>query len=156
MSYYPVCLQEGVVGIGILVNDITERRQVEETLRIRNNLYAMLSRTDRAVRQSRSRDKLFQEVCTIAVETGHFRFAWIGAPGDDRVQMVASAGINSGYMEELVITLNAEDPRSQGPTGRSLLSDQITVVNDVSSSAMMAPGMNLPDALVSRPVPHSL
>jgi PAS domain S-box-containing protein len=120
-------------------DQITERRQVEETLRIRNDLYAMLSRTDRAVRHCRSRDRLFQEVCTIAVETGHFRFAWIGAPVDDRVQRLASAGVDSGYMDELVITMDPDDPYSQGPTGRSFLSDQITIVNDFASSAMTAP-----------------
>ena len=113
--------------------------QVEETLRVRINLHAMLSRTNRAVSVCQSRNHLFQEVCTSAVETGHFRFAWIGVPVGDLMRMVACAGVDSGYMEELVFLLNAEEPHSQRPTGRSLLSDQMTVVNDFFSSAMTPP-----------------
>jgi len=142
-NYYPVRLQGEVIGIGIVVTDITERRRIEDTLEIRNNLYAMLSRTNRAVSHCRSPEELFQEVCTVAVDAGHFRFAWIGVPEGDLVKRVASAGIDDGYMEGLVVTLDADDPRSQGPTGQAILSGRLTIVNDIFSALTTIPWHDL-------------
>ncbi len=125
-----------VVGSAV---DITARKQTEEALHVRNDLYAMISHTNRAVSRSRSRDELFPEICAIAVETGRFRFAWIGVPDGNRVKMVASAGADDGYMADVVISLDKDDPRSHGPVGRAALTGQPLVVNDIMSSPIMKP-----------------
>ncbi len=138
VSYYPIWHESKVIGIGAIVNDVTSRRLAEESLRIRNDLYAMLSRTNRAVSRCRSCEELFQEVCNIAIETGRFKFAWVGVPEDGRVKMVASAGDDGGYMESLVITLDEADPRSHGPTGRAAVLGKSFVVNDFMHSPMTA------------------
>jgi PAS domain S-box-containing protein len=139
VSYYPVRLQQEIIGIGVIVNDITMRKQAEKALATRNNLYAMLARTNRAVSQCKSCEELYREVCAIAVETGKFRFAWIGVPDGDRVKVVASTGIDGGYMDELVITLTDDDPRSRGPAGMCLRSGQPIITNDFMTSPMTAP-----------------
>lgn len=139
VSYYPVRDRETVIGIGVIVNDITARKQAERSLAIRNNLYAMLSRTNQAISQCQSCDELYRAVCSIAVETGKFRFAWVGVPEDNRVKMVACAGIDQGYMNNVVITLDENDPRSHGPTGRAAITGKSFVVNDFMASPMTAP-----------------
>ncbi len=119
-SFFAVRVDDEIIGIGIIVNDVTELRHSQERLRIRTDLYAMISRTSRAAVERQAADELFQDLCRIAVETGHFRFAWVGVPDGDRVRMVASAGDDHGYMAELVITLDEGDPRSHGPTGTAV------------------------------------
>ncbi len=137
-SYFPVTRRGEVVGVGIVVDDITERKSTEEALSVRNHLYAMLARTHRAVSRCQSADELFAELCTIAVETGRFRFAWIGVAEGDRLVMVASAGTHDGYMDDLVVSLDDADWRSHGPAGRAARTGQSYVVNDLLTSPMMA------------------
>ncbi len=128
-SYYPVRQGNAIIGIGIVVNDVTEMRRYRDALRIRTDLYAMISRTSRAAVERQTPLELYEDICRVAVETGHFRFAWIGVPDGDRVSMIASAGDDHGYMSELVITLDENDPRSHGPTGTAARTGTSSVVN---------------------------
>ncbi|MGV3607238.1 MAG: PAS domain S-box protein [Planctomycetaceae bacterium] len=137
-SYYPIRHNGEVIGVGAIVSDVTSRKLAEEALTVRNDLYAMLSRTNRAVSQCQTEADLFDAVCKIAVETGRFKFAWIGVPQDNQVKLVASAGEDCGYMQSLVITLDEEDPRSHGPTGRAAILGKPFVVNDFMTSPMTA------------------
>ncbi len=138
-SHYPLSSAGEVLGIGLIVNDVTARRVSEEALRTRNNLYAMLSRTNKAVSQCRTREDLFQEICTIAVHIGQFRYAWVGVPDGNRIKKVVSAGQGDDYLEQVVISLDEDDPRSHGPTGRAALTGNWYVVNDFMASTMTRP-----------------
>jgi hypothetical protein len=110
-----------------------------DALRVRTELYEMLARTNRAVRECQSREGLFAEVCRIAVETGHFRFAWVGAPDDRRVRAIAKAGDDQGYLDEVTITVVPDDVRSQGPTGRAFATGGQVVINDFLTSPSTLP-----------------
>jgi len=125
--------QQYLLGMGI---DITEQAAAIEALHIRNNLYAMLSRTNRAVSQCASSTSLFQELCTIAVQTGKFQFAWVGAIEGTSIRNVASAGNDNGYLQHLVISGDDVEPSSHGPTGQAALTGQPMVVNDFMTSPM--------------------
>jgi PAS domain S-box-containing protein len=143
-SYYPVRIGEEVVGIGSVVNDVSDLRAAEDALRARTDMYSMLSRTNRAVSLCESRDELFRQVCEIAVNAGRFRFAWVGVPYSGGVRLAASAGIDGGYMAELarsdlMISLDPEDARARGPTGQALLSGVRAVVNDSQVDPSTAP-----------------
>ncbi|NOT08611.1 MAG: PAS domain S-box protein, partial [Gemmatimonadales bacterium] len=127
-----------VIGVLGISREVTDRKLVEVALRIRNDLYAMLSRTNRAVSRCTSSEELYRELCAIAVETGRFQFAWVGEAVGERVNCVASAGNDNGYMDHLVISLDQEDPRSRGPTGRAVLTGESFVVNDFLASPMTA------------------
>jgi PAS domain S-box-containing protein len=139
VSYYPLEDDGEIVGVGLIVNDISARRRAEESLRVRSDLYAMLSRTNAAVSQAGSAEELYRAVCAIAVETGHFRFAWVGVRSGDRIVPIASAGEDAGYLSRISITVAPEDPRSLGPTGQSLLTGRAIVVNDFHASSMTSP-----------------
>ncbi|MCX6637306.1 MAG: PAS domain S-box protein, partial [Acidobacteria bacterium] len=62
-----------------VVTDITERKAREAEIVRLNHLYSVLSQIDQAIVRARSREEIFQSVCRIAVEFGHFRLAWIGS-----------------------------------------------------------------------------
>ncbi|MFO0592799.1 MAG: GAF domain-containing protein [Polyangiaceae bacterium] len=111
----------------------------EDALRARNHLYAMLARTYRAVSQCQTLQELFADVCEIAVETGRFRFAWIGVPEGDRIVPVARAGVDGGYIDAIRVSLDPADERSQGPAGRAFATGQSVVVNDFHTASMTSP-----------------
>ena len=138
VSYYPVRVDTVIIGIGIVVNDVTQLHQVSDALRVRTDLYAMISQTSQAAIARTTEADLFDDVCHIAVETGHFRFAWIGVPDGDRLRFVAMCGEDSGYMSELIISLDPTDSRAQGPAGRAYASGEPIVVNDFASTPITA------------------
>ncbi|MBI3789649.1 MAG: GAF domain-containing protein [Gemmatimonadetes bacterium] len=114
---------------------------VVAALRVRSNLYAMLARTTRAVVTATDAAGLFADLCRTAVDTGEFRFAWVGVPDAERrvVTPVATAGEDGGYLARLVITLDPDDPRSAGPTGMAFRTGDAFVVNDFLSSPLTTP-----------------
>jgi PAS domain S-box-containing protein len=145
VSVNPVWHAGERVGLAILVNNVTGDRRREEALHARNALYAMLARTNQVVASAQDAESLFEQVCTIAVETGRFRFAWVGVPDlvADRVQLAASAGEDLGYLSRAVITLSDHDTRSFGPTGMAVRTGDAYVVNDFLGSPLTAPWREL-------------
>lgn len=65
-------------GIFILSIDITARKIAEKRIQNINRLYAMLSKVNHTIVHARSRDDLFQNICTICIENGRYEQAWIG------------------------------------------------------------------------------
>jgi len=138
-SYFALRQDDVIVGIGIVVNDVTELHAYRDALRVRNDLYAMISRTSHAAIVCQSAAALFADVCRIATETGHFRCAWIGVPDGERLTVVASAGIDEGYLADLVVTLHESDPRSHGPAGIAARLGQPAIANDFANDDSTAP-----------------
>ncbi|MEI2719667.1 MAG: ATP-binding protein [Gemmatimonadales bacterium] len=113
--------------------------RTEVALRTRTILYRMMAEANRAVITATNREQLFQALCQIAVDTGRFRFAWVGVPGNGLVVPTTWAGNDGGYLATLRVSLDPADPTSQGPTGRAVLAGERTVVNDFLVSPMTAP-----------------
>jgi PAS domain S-box-containing protein len=143
VSYYPVRVENEIIGVGIVVNDVTELHAYQRTLRTRTDLCAMISQASKAAITRTTEADLFEDVCRIAVETGHFRFAWIGVPDGDRLRPVATAGDDGGYLTNLVVTLDPDDPRSHGPSGRAFTTGSPTIVNDFDQASVTAPWHDL-------------
>ncbi len=82
----------------------------------------------------------FDRACRIAVEHGHFRFAWIGliAPGEARVLPIARAGFEEGYLDEVTITVDLT-AQGRGPVGRAIREATPAVVNDLATDEAFAP-----------------
>jgi PAS domain S-box-containing protein len=105
---------------------LAARRRVER----QRDLYDMLSRCNHAIARLRDPTLLYQAVTRVAVEHGHFLFAWIaGKRPDGSVVYEAAFGDDRGQLSDLGVTTRADDPRSQGPTGRALREGTTIVVN---------------------------
>jgi signal transduction histidine kinase/ActR/RegA family two-component response regulator len=135
----PVRIDGAIVGIAVSFTDEPMRALAERELQLRTDLYRMLSRTARAATACSDAQELYEEICRIVVETGRFRCAWVGVLEDGELPLRARAGDDGGYLDELVVSLDPEDPRSQGPTGRAALLGVPTVFNDFLSSARTEP-----------------
>ncbi len=116
--------------------DVTESRLHEARIHRLNQAYAVLSSVNEAIVRLRDPDRLYTEVCRIAVEIGGFRLAWIGQIDGEQVLPVVQAGHSDGYVEQLSLPLRDSRP---GPTVRTLLSGAPAVVNDIAADPRMAP-----------------
>jgi GAF domain-containing protein/HAMP domain-containing protein len=106
-----------------------------------NRVYAVLSHINAAILRLRERDPLLEEACRIAVEQGGFRLAWIGLidPQTHEIRPLVHAGAAADYIEGLRLSLDADQPIGQGPTGQALREGASRVCNDIENDPCMAP-----------------
>ena len=115
-------------------------KKAEEGLRKNLRLYNFLAHVNLAAAREKDKNKLFSEICAIAVNAGGFRMAWIGVPDRDidRVYPLCSAGFVDGYLDSARITLS-EGPTSKGPTSLAISTGRITKISDISTAPSMEP-----------------
>jgi PAS domain S-box-containing protein len=120
--------------------DITERILIQQSNERISLLYKMLSETNSANIHIRDRDRLFETVCRIAVESGLFRMAWIGLLDRESgtVVPVAQSGHVDGYLDRLEINI-FDDVQGSGPTGMAIKSSAYVACGDIASDPRMAP-----------------
>ena len=89
-----------------LTREVGRRKASEERLVRSNRLYAVLSQVNQTIVRVRDRGAIFEALCRIAIEHGHFRFAWLGtpAPGGRSLKAEAVAG-RSGESPEWIQTV---------------------------------------------------
>jgi len=123
-----------------IIIDETPRKRAEAALTRRDRLYAMLSETNQRLVRARDRQSLFVDICEVAVAYGEFRFAWVGlVDGEGAVRPIARAGLDAGYIDEVRASIHPDDPRSQGPVGRSILTGAPVVSEDFLADPAAAP-----------------
>ncbi len=123
------------------ISDITKRHLAESDLRATVRLLKMLSASNTALVNGKSKQALLAEYCRIAVETGSYRMAWIGFADtgpDKRVLPMVHFGHEDGYLALAEITW-AEAEHGSCPTSRAIRTGQVQVVEDISTEPAMAP-----------------
>jgi len=108
-----------------------ERQTQNDRIARLNRIYQVLSAINGAIIRIRDRDQLLQEACRIAVELGHFRFAWVGLiePGNSSLRAAAHAGDAREFIQGIRVTLNPEEPEGRGLMGAAIRSGAHTVSN---------------------------
>ena len=120
--------------------DITERKRNEKSTKL-SRLYNVLSKINEAIVRIREPEKLFEEVCRVAVEDGQFRMAWIGLADPDTklIKVVAKYGHDKGYFDSVRISVNKDTPEGRGPTGIALREGRVIINNDTENNPVMKP-----------------
>lgn len=132
---------EGRRHVLSVIRDISERRaQAREVERL-NRLYQVLNRINSALVHAETRAELFQLVCTVLVETGGFKLAWVGwvEPASRRVVPSAVAGDGQGYVTQLDLSVDPTLPGGRGPSGTALREKRTYVCNDFMADPATAP-----------------
>lgn len=121
-----------------ILSRAVERKRANDTILHLNRLYAVLSRTNRAVIRIRDREELLREACHIAVDEGKFLMAWIGLvdPATHEVRPVAACGYEDGYLSTLSVSID-NIPKGMGLTGTSIREKRPLISNDISSDPRM-------------------
>jgi len=132
----------GYRGVG---TGITERKHVEAALARQKDLYAVLSETNHMIVRCRSREELFPAVCRLAVEHGHFLFAWIGLidKSGQRLVPMAKYGSDAGYTDELSIAANPSGAARRALTGPMRVASEGMIDHDLVTDCARAPRYDL-------------
>ena len=123
------------------LNDIEHARQESDTqLKRLAQLYAALSDCNKAIVRCESEQELFEQVCRAAVDHGEATMAWIGLlePASHQVKPWVSYGIGIEYLQNIHITVNADEMAGQGPTGIAVRNNQPYWCQDYQGDAATA------------------
>lgn len=95
-----------------------------------SRLHAFINSVNRLILRSENRNKLYAEICRIAVEEGPFTMSWFGSldPESGLIKPESWAGSEDGHF-------NSED---QEIAGMSMRERRIVVVNDITINPKMA------------------
>jgi diguanylate cyclase (GGDEF)-like protein/PAS domain S-box-containing protein len=123
-----------------IASDITHEMLGSQELRRQKDLYAALSQTNRAIIHLREPQALFDEVCRVAVDYGHFCLAWIGIV-DDAGWIVPRAihGPVSEAYGRMRVSIDPSIPEGRGFAGQAVREGKHYVVNDFLAEPRTAP-----------------
>jgi diguanylate cyclase (GGDEF)-like protein/PAS domain S-box-containing protein len=121
--------------------DVTDQKQVAQEIIRRKDLYAALSQTNRAIIHIHEPQALFEEVCRVAVEYGHFCLVWIGLLDESTgwVRPMAIQGPASHGYPPIRVSVDPELPEGRGFSAAALRDGKTYVVNDYFADARVAP-----------------
>jgi diguanylate cyclase (GGDEF)-like protein len=120
--------------------EITERKRAETQILRLNRLYGILSGINAAIVRIRNQQELFAEACSIAVEQGHFRMAWIGSVDINGGELtpIAWSGVDEGYLDIMNSYIRDNGTNSLLLVVRALQEKMPIVCNDFDSDPKVA------------------
>ncbi|WP_395048527.1 PAS domain S-box protein [Flavobacterium sp.] len=122
--------------------DITERILSEKKLIKANRLYLFISQINQMIVRAHNQETLFREACTIAVNLGKFKLAWIGIidKNTENIIPVMMAGEDKEYLAIIKkISINNNAPGGRGPGGTAIRENRYVICNDIENDLMMLP-----------------
>ncbi|PKP34159.1 MAG: hypothetical protein CVU00_08085 [Bacteroidetes bacterium HGW-Bacteroidetes-17] len=123
-----------------LTNENIIRKQAEIQVNKLNRVYALLSNVNQTIVRVREKQRLYDDICNIAIENGKFRMAWIGMVDKESNKFipVATSGHANEYIKTINIDLN-DKILGDGPIGRSIKTGKHYLANDIANDPEMAP-----------------
>jgi PAS domain S-box-containing protein len=124
-----------------ILRDITERKQAEARLHRLQMLYSAVLDADRLISTTEELPDILRGICSIAVEKGGMRMAWVGLPNgpDQRIGPVASYGKGTEYADKIFVSARADIPEGQGPTGIAFREGRTMLNQDFQESLRTKP-----------------
>ncbi|TNC97625.1 MAG: PAS/PAC sensor protein [Gallionellaceae bacterium] len=124
-----------------ILEDITERKASEAEIRRLTQLYAALSQCNEAIVRCTSEDELFPQICRDSVEFGGMKMAWIGLTDDETgmVSPVASYGKGIEFLDDILISVDADNPTGHSPIGIAIRDNRPQWCQDFQNDTLTAP-----------------
>ena len=134
----------GRVGV---VRDVTERAEREQELERQHEQLAALDSLSEVVREitaavidQSTRERIERAVCEHLADSDSYLFAWIGEPDatTQTVNLRTEAGVE-GYLDGITISVDPDDDRSEGPTGRAFRTGEMQTTLDIPNDPAYEP-----------------
>ena len=136
-----------VQAVANILATAIERHERERTLVHQREQLAALNNVSRVVRditdaviEESSRTEIEQTVCDRLAGADSYLFAWVGEVDvrSRTVNLRAEAGVD-GYLDDVTISVDPDDERSEGATGRALRTGEIQTTRDVHADERYDP-----------------
>ena len=137
---FPMKLGNGELGIGGIIHNITNRKQAEQKLQYVTRLYALLSQINQTIVHVKTEKALFESICGLAIEYGHFRMCWLGildAESGD-IRPVSMAGYHDGYPDKFPININDTSGGGSYPVAHALVEGKAVYSNNIETDEVMS------------------
>lgn len=138
----PVVEPEGTVICHGITTDVTERIEAKQKIQKANRLYLFISQINQMIVRTVDQETLFREACTIAVNLGQFKMAWIGLVDANTKNVIPEMikGNDQEYFEKIkTINSDKNTPEGNGPVGTSIREGVYCVSNDIENDSKMDP-----------------
>lgn len=112
----------------------------EEKLEKSRRLYATISQVNKMIIYAREADDLFRRLCSVIVDSGKFRMAWVGIiDRENRIVVPAChAGHDDGYLSLIKVSLDPI-PTGMGPTGTAMREQRHYICKDIRTDPAIRP-----------------
>jgi PAS domain S-box-containing protein len=119
--------------------DITERKLNEENLLRLTRLRSLTSNINQAIVTEKTKDKLLEKVCSIAIVSGKFQMTWIGLVDEltMSVKPYLIDGFEDGYLSQIKPISVQDNQEGRGPTGTALREGRPFICNDIANDPNM-------------------
>ncbi len=142
VSASPFSTPEGI-SVQVFVRDVSERRRAERRIERVTHLYLALSHAAQRAAAANTREELFADVCTTAVEYGGLSTSWIGLTdaAGARVVPVAASGPGQRYSRRVRVSLDAHLPEGNDVLAAVIRERTTLVCNDIAADARARAGL---------------
>ena len=115
-----------------IIRDISEKKEAYIQLERESRLFAVLSQVNQCIIQSKEQNELFEKICRVIIETGKFKFCWIGLVDEKKQEIIpqASFGENKEYLKRVDLKLYELDSIVR-PFKRTILTDSTIVIKNI-------------------------
>ena len=129
------------------IETVWDRAESEAELERRNEELTQLDRLNSLIREidqalvgADTREEIDEAVCERLADSDLYEFAWVGEhdPVTDAIEPRAWAGVDSGYIEDLAITVE-DTPTDPDPIARAVRTGDLQVVADIATDSGFAP-----------------
>lgn len=121
--------------------EFNKRSKVEFLIVKKNRALRMLSESNQTLIHAVDEKEFLNKICKIVVNVGNYRVAWISFVENDTaksMKVMAQAGFYDEYLKSNIISWS-KNKYGQGPSGKTVRSGKITIVNDIASDPSTAP-----------------
>lgn len=134
-------LKQSHTSVKDLEQEIAERQRTEEKLEKTNRVLSVISQINQMVIRTHEQNKLFADVCRIAIEYGKFRMAWIGLIDEQEhiVKPINWEGFEEGYLTKIKKISTSDIPEGRGSVGTAIRNKKLFYCNDIANDPIMAP-----------------
>ena len=126
------------IGCICLIWDITEQKKTKTEQQRLNRALIATNSCNLAVIHATHEVELLEKICSIMVDIGGYRMAWVGYPEHDEaksIRPVAHAGFEDGYLDQAGISW-ADNEHGQGPTAIAIRTGQKYMLRDVRKTKL--------------------
>ncbi|MEI8033783.1 MAG: GAF domain-containing protein [Chlorobiaceae bacterium] len=126
--------------IGIVV-DISEQKLAETVIQRQSRALLATNNCNEALLHAKDETALLQKICSIIVDTGGYRMAWVGYAELDEaksISIVAETGFLTDYTQHRWLSW-ADVPQGRGPAGLAIRTGRPCAINNIVDNPLFDP-----------------